>query len=92
MLEIIGFCKHRAAHWEGILFRAPNGKEYVTNGIYEWPLNEKRRADLMLADKVDTDKILMRLNEREGSFTGPPKELVEAVKAIPACMPMNERL
>lgn len=82
MLDILGFCKHKTAHWEGILYRAPNGKEYVSNGVYEWELNEKRRASLELVPSININSISSRLQARKNDFAGPPAELTLVVQQL----------
>ena len=82
MIEILGFCKHKTAHWEGVLYRAPNGKEYVSNGVYEWELNEKRRASLEAAPSINVHKISSRLQARRNNFAGPPAGLTLVVQQL----------
>ena len=82
MLKILRFCKHKTAHWEGILYRASNGKEYVTNGVYEWELNEKRRASLEVVPSINLQKLFSRLQSRRNNFAGPPAALTLAVQQL----------
>lgn len=82
MLKILGFCKHKTAHWEGILYRASNGKDYVTNGDHEWELNEKRRASLETVPSINLQKLSSRLQARRNDFAGPPAALTLAVQQL----------
>lgn len=89
MLKILRFCKHKTAHWEGILYRTSNGKEYVTNGVYEWELNEKRRASLEAVPSINLQKLFSRLQSRRNNFAGPPAALTLAVQQLEEKLPKS---
>lgn len=52
-MQILSFCRHKKAGWEGVIFRADNGRIRITNGFAIWDDSEKRRAALEEMEKVD---------------------------------------
>lgn len=56
-MEIVCFCRHRTAGWEGIVCRRDDGRCFITDGRGVWEDSGKRRAALELVSEISPETL-----------------------------------
>lgn len=51
-MEVLSFCRHRTAGWEGIICQRDDGKCFIVNSLGAWEDSEKRRAALEVVPEI----------------------------------------
>lgn len=56
-MEIVRFCRHRTASWEGVVCRRDDGRCFITDGRGVWEDSEKRRAALQPVSEISPETL-----------------------------------
>ncbi len=83
---IHGFGRHKTAGWQGVIYTNHGGEQRIANGIYSWPLTEKRRDavhDIPVEDVPLSSMVkVMEDTCEKNPFSGPPQDLVQALQVM----------
>lgn len=53
MIQIVGFCRHKVAGWEGVIYTKGDGETWVSSGSGFWRLTSARETALERVEAID---------------------------------------
>lgn len=77
----VSFCRNTQACWDGVLFQ-DKANTYVTNGVYEWELNDTRSTALVMVPSIDLPRLIQRMENRHGGPFSARPDLLTMLKGM----------